>query len=88
VLGERLGRSLERGGAKPPHETLSNREFQVMCMLASGLTVAEIAKDLSLHTRTVGTFRGHIVRKLNLTSTQAIAHYAIRNGLANGLRSS
>jgi len=62
---------------------VTDREFQVMRMLASGLSVAEIAAALSLHVRTVGTFRRHILRKLNLKSTQAIAYYAIRGGLVD-----
>jgi DNA-binding NarL/FixJ family response regulator len=83
VLAERIALSLDRGVDKLPHETLSDREFQVMRMLAGGQTVTEIARLLSLHVRTVGTFRRHILRKLDLTSTQGIVHYAIRNGLVD-----
>jgi DNA-binding NarL/FixJ family response regulator len=80
-LAERIAMSLDASSDKLPHERLSDREFQVMRMLASGMTVAEIAAALSLHVRTVGTFRRHILRKLNLKSTQEIAYYAIRGGL-------
>jgi DNA-binding NarL/FixJ family response regulator len=83
ALAERIARSLDTSVDKLPHETLSDREFQVMRMIASGMSVAEIAEALSLHVRTVGTFRRHILRKLNLKSTQEIAYYAIRGGLVD-----
>ncbi len=88
VLAERIAVSLDTSVDKLPHETLSDREFQVMRMIASGLSVAEIAESLSLHVRTVGTFRRHILRKLNLKSTQEIAYYAIRGGLVDWPQSS
>jgi two-component system, NarL family, invasion response regulator UvrY len=88
VLAERIALSLDTSVDKLPHETLSDREFQVMRMIASGLSVAEIAEALSLHVRTVGTFRRHILRKLNLKSTQEIAYYAIRGGLVDWPQSS
>jgi two-component system, NarL family, invasion response regulator UvrY len=83
VLAERIALSLDTSVDKLPHETLSDREFQVMRMIASGMSVAQIADALSLHVRTVGTFRRHILRKLNLRSTQEIAYYAIRGGLVD-----
>jgi DNA-binding NarL/FixJ family response regulator len=82
-LAERIALSLDTSVDKLPHETLSDREFQVMRMIAGGMSVAQIAQALSLHVRTVGTFRRHILRKLNLRSTQEIAYYAIRGGLVD-----
>ena len=81
MLAERIAMSLDTSVDKLLHESLSDREFQVMRMIASGMSVAQIAQALSLHVRTVGTFRRHILRKLNLKSTQEIAYYAIRAGL-------
>jgi two-component system invasion response regulator UvrY len=83
ILAERIAVALDTSVDKLPHETLSDREFQVMRMIAQGMSVAEIADALSLHVRTVGTFRRHILRKLNLKSTQEIAYYAIRTGLVD-----
>jgi DNA-binding NarL/FixJ family response regulator len=80
-LAERIAMLLDTTAAKLPHETLSNREFQIVRMLAGGQTVSEIAHELSLDARTIGTFRRHILRKLDLKSTQEIMVYAIRNGL-------
>ncbi len=82
-LAERIAAALDTSVDKLPHETLSDREFQVMRMIAQGMSVAEIAEALSLHVRTVGTFRRHILRKLNLKSTQEITYYAIRSGLVD-----
>jgi two-component system, NarL family, invasion response regulator UvrY len=81
ALAERIALSLDASIDRLPHETLTDREFQVMRMMASGMTVAQIAKALSLHVRTVGSFRRHILRKPNLHSTPEIAYYAIRGGL-------
>ena len=80
-LAEQIAQSLDQTAQQPLHETLSNREFQVMRMLATGSTVAAIAAQLSLDSRTIGTFRRHILRKLKLNTTAEIVGYAIRNGL-------
>ena len=81
-LAERIAVLLDASASKLPHETLSNREFQILRMLGQGRSVAEIAAELGLDTRTIGTFRRHILRKLHLTTTLEIIYYAIRNGLA------
>jgi DNA-binding NarL/FixJ family response regulator len=65
----------------PPRETLSNREFQVMCLLASGETISSIAQSLSLSAKTVSTYRARILKKLQLESTADIIRYALERGL-------
>lgn len=73
---------LESGGVvKAPHELLSNREFQVMCLIASGKTNKEIARELSLSVTTISTYRARILDKMKLKNNAEITHYAIRNGL-------
>lgn len=67
---------------KPPHEALSAREYQVMCMLASGKTVGAIARALTLSVKTIDTYRAHILQKLNLRNNVEIARYALENRLA------
>lgn len=67
--------------AKPPHEKLSNREYQVLCLLASGKTVSDIAEMLSLSVQTISTYRAHILEKLGLQNTAQIIRYAHQNGL-------
>lgn len=67
---------------RPPHEALSPREYQVMCMLASGKTVGKIARALSLSVKTVDTYRAHILEKLRLRNNVDIARYALENRLS------
>jgi two-component system invasion response regulator UvrY len=80
-LAEKLAISLEVGEEKPPHELLSDREYQVMCMIASGKTIKEIADELSLSVKTISTYRSRILEKLGLKTNAAITHYAVQNKL-------
>jgi DNA-binding NarL/FixJ family response regulator len=79
-LGERLLLEFQRGGQQPMHETLSDREHQVMCLIARGMRVAEIANELSLSSKTVSTYRTRILKKLDLKSNADIVRYAIDEG--------
>ena len=65
----------------PPHEQLSNREFQVMRLIASGKTVSEIARDLSLSVRTVSTYRARILEKTGMHTNAELTHYAFQHQL-------
>jgi DNA-binding NarL/FixJ family response regulator len=80
-LAEKLAVSLEADSERPPHETLSDREYQVMCMIASGKTIKDIADDLCLSIKTVSTYRTRILEKMNLKSNAALTHYAVQNKL-------
>lgn len=82
TLAERLAFEIEGEVNKLPHETLSDREFQVMGLLAAGKTVKEIAEALSLSAKTVSTYRTRILTKMNLKTNADLIHYAIQNGLA------
>jgi two-component system, NarL family, invasion response regulator UvrY len=66
---------------KAPHETLSNREYQVMRMIASGKTMQEIGKELFLSVRTVSTYRARILEKMNMNSNAEIIRYAVDHKL-------
>ncbi|HEX6415610.1 MAG TPA: response regulator transcription factor, partial [Burkholderiales bacterium] len=68
TLGEKLALELEDNRGKPLHETLSDREYQVMWMIASGKTVRQIADELFLSPNTVSTHRTRILRKMNMKS--------------------
>lgn len=81
TLAESMILSLQSDPAKKPHETLSEREFQVLCMLASGSTLTEIAGKLDLSIKTISTYRTRILEKMNLKSNVDITHYAIKNKL-------
>jgi two-component system, NarL family, invasion response regulator UvrY len=83
TLAELLIIDLERGTAQPLHETLSTREFEVMCLIASGKTVSEIANILALSVKTISTYRARILEKMGLKTNAAITHYAIQNKLVS-----
>ena len=82
-LAETLASHLETTVEKPLHETLSNREFEVMCMIASGKTVKETAEDLSLSVKTISTYRTRILGKMNMKNNAQITHYTIQNRLVD-----
>ena len=69
--------------AKAPHESLSNRELEVLCSIASGKTVKEIALNLSLSEKTISTYRRRILDKMDMRTNAELTHYAIRNGLVS-----
>lgn len=83
ALAERLALDLRENAGRPLHETLSEREFEVLRMLASGKTVTEIAVDLHLSVPTVSTHRAHILEKMNMTTTAALIRYAVDNRLVD-----
>jgi len=83
LLAERLALDLRANPERLLHETLSEREFEVLRMLASGKTVTEIAAELHLSLPTVSTHRAHILAKMNMTSTAALISYAVHNRLVD-----
>jgi len=80
-LAEKLASDLEKKNAELPHKALSDREYQVMCMIASGSTVTEIAGELSLSVKTISTYRSRILEKMNMRNNAELTHYAIKNRL-------
>lgn len=80
-LAERI--ALDLGTGSPLHETLSARQYQVMCMIASGKTVKEIAQEVSLSVKTVSTHRSRILEKMNLRNNAELIRYAIQNQLVD-----
>lgn len=82
ALAEGLVVDLERG-TRPAHETLSNREFEVMQWIASGKTVGEIADLLSLSDKTISTYRARTLEKMGMRTNAELTHYAIQNGLVD-----
>jgi two-component system, NarL family, invasion response regulator UvrY len=80
-MAEKLTYYLNADAAKPPHEMLSDREYQVMLMIASGKTVTEIADELCLSVKTISTYRTHIIEKMKLKNNAEITLYAIQNKL-------
>jgi two-component system invasion response regulator UvrY len=66
---------------RPLHESLSDREFEVLRMIGAGKTVGEIAEDLSLSVKTVSTYRTHLLEKMNLKNNAELMLYVITNRL-------
>jgi DNA-binding NarL/FixJ family response regulator len=67
----------------PRHKTLSDREYQVMMMIASGKTVSEIGQELSLSVKTISTYRARVLDKMRMRTNAELTHYAIQNRLLN-----
>jgi len=80
-LAERLALGLETDAEKPPHETLSDREYQVLLMIASGKTITQIAKELFLSVKTVSSHRSHILEKMEMKTNAELTHYVIKHNL-------
>jgi len=80
-LAEKLASRVKEDSTNAPHETLSDREYEVMSRIAAGKTVTEIAEELSLSAKTISTYRARILEKLDVKNSAEIVQYAIRNGL-------
>jgi DNA-binding NarL/FixJ family response regulator len=80
-LAELLASEIERDRKGEPHERLSDREYEVLRLIASGKTVTEIAEDLSLSVKTISTYRSRITEKTDLHTNSELTRYAIRHGL-------
>ena len=80
-LAERLATEVEADSEKPLHDILSDREYQVLRMIAAGKTVKHIAKELSLSIKTVSTYRTRIMEKMNMKTNAEVMHYVIKHQL-------
>jgi len=81
IVAEKLANSFELESNKPAHERLSDREFQILCLIASGKKLTIIAQDLSLSPATVATYRARILEKMQLKSNVELAGYVLRHNL-------
>jgi len=82
-VAEKLASHLDFAGKKELHELLSDREYQVLCMIASGKPPGEIAETLSLSVKTISTYRSRILEKMNLNNNAELTTYAIQKRLIN-----
>lgn len=80
-VAESLLTHLDAGKDAPLHAVLSDREFQVLCMISEGKTVGDIADDLALSVKTISTYRSRILEKMNMKSNAELTHYAIKHDL-------
>jgi len=82
-IAEKLVFQLDTNFNEMPHEALSDREYQVLCMLASGKTATEIADGLALSVKTVSTYRARILEKMDMKNNAELIHYAVQNKLVD-----
>jgi DNA-binding NarL/FixJ family response regulator len=82
-LAEKAVLQLASETATPLHETLSDREYQVMRMIAAGKAIKEIAKELFLSVRTVSTYRARVLEKMNMKTNAELIRYALQNKLVD-----
>jgi DNA-binding NarL/FixJ family response regulator len=80
-LAEKWALELHHDSSQALHDALSNREFEVLRMIASGMTTSQIADELHLSVTTISTFRTRVLEKMNMTTTAALISYAVRNHL-------
>lgn len=83
TLAEKIAFALDEDAGKMPHETLSDREYQVLCLIGAGKTVSRIADDLALSVKTVSTYRTRILEKMHMENNAELIHYAVQNGLVD-----
>ena len=80
-LAQELASQISNGKHQEPHETLSDREFQTLQMIANGQTVSEIAAQLSLSVKTISMYRARLLQKMNLRHNAELMQYAMRHHL-------
>jgi two-component system invasion response regulator UvrY len=83
TLAERLAVEAAGDISKPLHESLSDREYQVFCMIALGKTASEIADELSLSVKTISTHRARLLQKMQMKNNSELTHYAMQNHLVD-----
>ena len=81
ALAELLIMDVDSGIDKAPHESLSDREFEILCLIASGKTISEIAALISRSVKTVSTYRARILAKMGLHTNAELTYYAVHNKL-------
>ena len=81
ALAQELANQINDDREVPPHETLSDREYQTLIMIASGKTVSDIAVELALSVKTISMYRSRLLQKMKLRHNAELTHYAIKNHL-------
>jgi two-component system, NarL family, invasion response regulator UvrY len=86
-VADLLAIDVNTGHRGPPHESLSDREFEVLRLIGSGLSVGDIADRLSLSVKTVSSYRARILEKMHLKNNAELTHYVVAHSLAGPFRS-
>jgi len=82
-LAEKLADEIVIDSNQPPHKTLSDREYQLFCMIAEGKSMKDISERLSLSLNTINSYRTRVLEKMNMKTNIELTHYAISNGLVD-----
>lgn len=82
ALAEAMADSLDEDHDRPPHEFLSDREYQTLCLIASGKSLTDAAGEMCLSVKTVSVYRSRLLQKMKLKNNAELTHYAIKNRLA------
>jgi DNA-binding NarL/FixJ family response regulator len=82
-LAEKLAWEIQQDPSQPLHATLSNRELEVLRLMAAGNTISQIAERLHVSGTTISTYRARILEKMQMTTSAELMSYALRNGLAD-----
>jgi two-component system invasion response regulator UvrY len=82
TLAEAMADSLGENHDRLPHEMLSDREYQTLCLIASGKSLSDAAEEMCLSVKTVSVYRSRLLEKMKLKNNAELTHYAIKNGLA------
>lgn len=82
-LAEALANAISDDTERAPHETLSDREYQTLCMIASGKTLSQIAEELNLSVKTVSVYRARLLEKMRLRNNAELTHYGLKHGLVD-----
>jgi len=83
AFAEVLAKAIESGEERPLHETLSDREYHVVCRIAAGKSVSEIAEETALSVKTISTYRTRALEKMGMRTNAELTRYAIRSGLVD-----
>lgn len=81
TLAEAMADSFGADHERPPHETLSDREYQTLCLIGSGKSLTDVADEMCLSVKTVSVYRSRLLDKMKLRNNAELTHYAIKNGL-------
>ncbi len=81
AVAEELANVIGEDVERPPHEKLSDREYQTLCMISSGKTLTQIAEQLNLSVKTVSVYRARLLEKMKLRNNAELTHYGLKHGL-------
>jgi DNA-binding NarL/FixJ family response regulator len=82
AVAEQLANAIGEDTDKMPHEKLSDREYQTLCLIASGRALSQIAEELNLSVKTVSVYRARLLEKMQLKNNAELTHYGMKHGLA------